>query len=113
MSLIRQFYGAQIDATLDENKPLATRFGISGFPTLKACSHTAHSPRSGQITILRTLSLQAQKPRVREANWLATSQAWTPECREFVLNSIIASTTPHVTGHASSSFDSEVPEPQG
>ena len=25
----------QIDATLDENKPLATRFGIGGFPTIK------------------------------------------------------------------------------
>lgn len=25
----------QIDATLDENKPLATRFGVGGFPTIK------------------------------------------------------------------------------
>ena len=28
----------QIDATLDENKPLATRFGIGGFPTIKVRS---------------------------------------------------------------------------
>jgi hypothetical protein len=26
----------QVDATLDENKPLASRYSIGGFPTLKA-----------------------------------------------------------------------------
>ena len=67
----------QIDATLDENKPLATRYGIGGFPTMKVC-HALRQRGSGVLP--RTFIKRRPQQHSRAAAAYRHNAAAFPPC---------------------------------